>query len=719
MSASRVVRRATTMVLAASVLASFAPMALTTASASTDRLRINFDADAPAGTALLAGATIADVSGQGNTGHVVTQYGGTVAVVANAPGVAADFPGKCAKEPCPNSMIDVPDNASLDPLLADFQWGARILLKSSETADGENIIQKGRYGEAGGQWKLQVDKSPGIPSCVVSGKVPGKTNEKQVILHASISIANGVWHQVTCRRTAASGIQIIIDGVLRGTAAMPVVLLDSVADVTIGAKDVDGSDNDQFQGVMDDAFMTVLNDTPVPNSPPVAAFTSSCVDFGCAFDASTSTDNGPITYAWDFGDGFTDTVVNPAHTFATLGDHIVTLTVTDGAGLTNTLVQTITLAQNTPPTAAFTSSCIDLSCTFDASTSTDNGPLTYAWDFGDGFTDTVVNPAHTFAAVGDHVVTLTVTDGGALANTLQQIVNIPDNVAPVAAFISSCTKLVCTFDASSSTDSGPITYAWTFGDNTSGTGVLASHTYTAGGSVPVVLTVTDAFGATATAQGAANPVAPAPAITFVGQTTISASTINQTANVPATVKAGDLLLMFFSNGTNPTVKAPTGVTGWVQMDALTNANGATRVWRKVATAADAGAQVKIALSIAAKANITIVAYRGTSTTNPVATFSRTLITTSSANRVTPTANVAVSSMVVSYWMHHDSSTTTLTPPAGVTVRANGTQSGGGHVTVLTADSGTAVPVGTYGGLTAKAAAASGLGTAWTIVLAPA
>jgi hypothetical protein len=37
--------------------------------------------------------------------------------------------------------------------------------------------------------------------------------------------------------------------------------------------------------------------------------------------------------------------------------------------------------------------------------------------------------------------------------------------------------------------------------------------------------------------------------------------------------------------------------------------------------------------------------------------------------------------------------------------------------VLTADSGAAVPAGSYGGLTAKAATASGLGTTWTIVLA--
>jgi PKD repeat protein len=707
------------LVVATCSFVALVPVSVAPVRASTDRLRLVFDTDGAVGTTLAAAGPIADSSGLANNGRVVTQYGGSVVVAAGAAGGAADFPGKCTREPCPNSMVVVPDHPSLDPGLADFEWGARILLQPTETADGENVIQKGLFGQVGGQWKLQVDKSAGVPSCVVSGRVPGSTKERLVVLLASVSIANGQWHQVTCRRTVASGVQIIIDGVLRGTTAMPVVVLDSTADLTVGAKGVDTADNDQFHGVLDDAYMTVLDDTPVPNAPPVASYTSVCTELTCAFDASGSTDDGPITYAWDFGDGTTETIVNPSHTFASLGDQVVTLTVTDGPGLTNTISTTVTLAENTPPAAAFTSSCVDLGCTFDASGSTDNGALTYAWDFGDGGTDTVVAPAHVFAATGDHTVTLTVIDAQGLVDTVTNSVQIADNVVPVAAFTSSCTALLCTFDASTSTDNGPLTYAWDFGDGATATGVTASHSYAAGGSFTVTLTAADAFMAWATVQSTIAPVQPAPAVTFVGQTSVSASTTTHTARVPNSVRAGDVLLMFFSNATNPTVKAPTGVTGWVQVDVLTNSKGATRVWRKVATAADVNAQVKIVLSAAAKANITIVAYRGTSTTKPVASFSRSLITVNSANRTTPVANVGVSSVVVSYWMHHDSTTKALTAPAGVTARAGGTQTGNGHVTVLTADSGTSVPVGTYGGLTARAAAASGLGTAWTIVLAPA
>jgi subtilisin family serine protease len=69
---------------------------------------------------------------------------------------------------------------------------------------------------------------------------------------------------------------------------------------------------------------------------------------------------------------------------------------------------------NQPPTAAFTSSCAGLSCSFDGSGSSDpdGAAASYAWSFGDGSTGTGATPAHTYASDGFYDVTLTVTDGG-------------------------------------------------------------------------------------------------------------------------------------------------------------------------------------------------------------------------------------------------------------------------------------------------------------------
>ena len=46
--------------------------------------------------------------------------------------------------------------------------------------------------------------------------------ERRVVLKASISVADGGWHRVTCRR-AAGKLEIIIDGTKRGSATIPAV----------------------------------------------------------------------------------------------------------------------------------------------------------------------------------------------------------------------------------------------------------------------------------------------------------------------------------------------------------------------------------------------------------------------------------------------------------------------------------------------------------------
>jgi predicted extracellular nuclease len=78
---------------------------------------------------------------------------------------------------------------------------------------------------------------------------------------------------------------------------------------------------------------------------------------------------------------------------------------------------------NATPTASFTFSCTDLSCTFDGSGSSDpdGDPLTYSWDFGDGATAAGVNPSHMYASDGTYTVTLTVSDGTATDVTSQPV----------------------------------------------------------------------------------------------------------------------------------------------------------------------------------------------------------------------------------------------------------------------------------------------------------
>jgi large repetitive protein len=83
------------------------------------------------------------------------------------------------------------------------------------------------------------------------------------------------------------------------------------------------------------------------------------------------------------------------------------------------------------------------------------------------------------------------------------------NVKPVAAFTVSCPQATCTVDASGSTDTAPGTvasYAWDFGDGTTGTGLTTTHTYTTSGAKTISLVVTDDQGlASETVTHAATP----------------------------------------------------------------------------------------------------------------------------------------------------------------------------------------------------------------------
>ena len=234
---------------------------------------------------------------------------------------------------------------------------------------------------------------------------------------------------------------------------------------------------------------------------PTAAFTYDCDDLVCTFtDASTDTDGTIASWAWTFGDGGTSTEQSPEHTFATEDTFTVALTVTDdesGEGTTSQDV-TVAIATNVAPTAAFTVSCNNLACTF-TDTSTDDGTIaSWAWNFGDGATSTQEDPSHTYTAGGEVTVTLTVTDDEGEPGLTSQTFTVAANVAPVAAITPSCDGLVCEFDAfsSSDTDGSIVSYAWTFGDGDTASGVAPANNYLFPGDYVVTLTVTDDDGAT-------------------------------------------------------------------------------------------------------------------------------------------------------------------------------------------------------------------------------
>lgn len=157
---------------------------------------------------------------------------------------------------------------------------------------------------------------------------------------------------------------------------------------------------------------------------PESVFDFTANDLELTFDSSASTDDvGIVSYAWDFGDGNTSTDTNPVHLFAAAGNYTVSLTVTDGDGLSDTSTQDIFVGEvaNEAPVAVITTNLITgaapLTELFDGSMSTDdNGIVSYAWDFGDGNSSNAPSPTHIYTVPGVYTATLTVTDGGGLTD---------------------------------------------------------------------------------------------------------------------------------------------------------------------------------------------------------------------------------------------------------------------------------------------------------------
>ena len=139
------------------------------------------------------------------------------------------------------------------------------------------------------------------------------------------------------------------------------------------------------------------------SSPPTASFNAqSNVCLG-EFIQFSNNSLGGSSYAWNFGDGSTSTVMNPTHEYSTAGTYNVQLTVTNVFG-SDSFSQTIVVSAN--PTVEMSSPFATV-CNTDGGFSLSGSPSGGAFA-GPGINGNVFNPST--AGVGNHVITYTYTD---------------------------------------------------------------------------------------------------------------------------------------------------------------------------------------------------------------------------------------------------------------------------------------------------------------------
>jgi PKD repeat protein len=224
----------------------------------------------------------------------------------------------------------------------------------------------------------------------------------------------------------------------------------------------------------------------------------------------------------------------------------------DESPYTPTPLADLTLGNSSPTLLGFTTSL--------TSTSSAGSGICYQWNFGDNSPilntgAAVVN--HTYATLGVYTAVLTATDttsNSFSATTVITIVEAP--IVNLNALASTPTRLGNPTLFTATVDSGSsIVYTWNFGDGTTGSGALTSHTYPIVGTYTATITATNSLGTVTDTV----TVLVEQAIVGLTATSSSPTPLSATTVFTATVAAGNNITFFWQfgdgdlgSGANPT-----------------------------------------------------------------------------------------------------------------------------------------------------------------------
>jgi PKD repeat protein len=217
-------------------------------------------------------------------------------------------------------------------------------------------------------------------------------------------------------------------------------------------------------------------------------------------DSSFSDGLHPIKqWIWNYGDGFSDTLMAPPfhHVYNLPGLFTVSLTVVDSIGCIDRQQRNSYLIIS-KPFPAFVSldtlSCTNKPIRF-LNQTTGNAPLSFQWELGNSTISTALQPITSYIAEGDYSVKLIVTDRYGCKDSLTKInyikIRDPKAIFSISDSVATCPPLVVNFTNQSQNFNR---YEWDFGDGTRSLVANPVHFYTYPGIYRAKLTITSIGG---------------------------------------------------------------------------------------------------------------------------------------------------------------------------------------------------------------------------------
>tara|TARA_B100001142_G_scaffold312723_1_gene348427 strand:+ start:21878 stop:27196 length:5319 start_codon:yes stop_codon:yes gene_type:complete len=238
-----------------------------------------------------------------------------------------------------------------------------------------------------------------------------------------------------------------------------------------------------------------IGDSLTPNF--IVNTNSGCEDLDVVFTDVTI--NNPDVWLWDFGDGTTSTNQNPSHTYINAGVYDITLTTSlSGQCLTSLVFPAKIDVFENPDVNFIADTTYACSAPFDVLFTDNTANVSkWLWDFGDGQTDSITNPLHSFVNYGSYDITLTVEnlDGCSSSLSLLDLIKVDKIIVDFSASnLEGCAPYAIDFNDVTVSSRPLIDWSWDFGDGNFSNLQNPSNTYLNPGVFDVSLVVVNDYG---------------------------------------------------------------------------------------------------------------------------------------------------------------------------------------------------------------------------------